>query len=347
MEERDAPARALDGAGPDLATPLPAQHAHRPVHAGTVKPEVTTPSTRSDRPSVEVAEVTGMDIADTWSPAEAVGPDGQATAPIAEDAIGKWSAAEAEAVGADLREGREAATAITEDTWSAAEASEAKFEVAPISDTDVDSEIAALGGLPDVALSAAGGSQPADAPEPGGGRSVDDTLSAVGSGAPAQPAEAHRDGEKPRPYKLRRAAACAVLFVAVITTLLAFLLVIAAGTEDRAIEGHTGRADAEVLSVTTHRTLVRFQTPDGAEHVPNVGVLYPEALEEGQVVRVEYDMRNPDLVRVAGRGSTLTFLPAFTTLLAVWAVAVGLVWWLRKPGPLHLRSIRARRKLAV
>lgn len=316
MEERDAPVRALDGAGPDLATPLPVQHAHRPVHAGTVKSQVAASS----------AEVVQVEDSDTWT------------------------VADAEAVESGLREAGQVTTGVTEDVtvaWSAAEASEAKFEVAPISETDVDSEIAALRGLPEVALSTAGDGRPAETPEPEDGRSADDTSSAVVGGASSHPAEAHRDGEKPRPYKLRRAAACAILFVAVITTLLAFLLVIAAATEDRAIEGHTGRADAEVLSVTTHRTLVRFQTPDGAEHVPNVGVLYPEALKEGQVVRVEYDMREPDLVRVAGRGATLTFLPAFTTLLAVWAVAVGLVWWLRKPGPLHLRSIRARRKLAV
>ncbi|CRK60150.1 possible membrane protein [Alloactinosynnema sp. L-07] len=143
--------------------------------------------------------------------------------------------------------------------------------------------------------------------------------------------------------RARRIAAIVLLGVAVTVTLLGVLLMIAAGTEDAAIEGHTGRADADVVSVTAGRTLVRFHTPDGGEHLPSVGVLYPDQLEEGQVVRVEYDTRNPDLVRVAGRGATLTILPVVTTLLAVWAVVSALVWWLRKPGPLHLRKLRPRR----
>lgn len=260
MEERDGPVRAWDGAGPDLATPLPAQHPHRPVRVDPVNPQLAATDVR-------VEPVSRADSATT-----------DAEEMVRTEGVDAWSAAEAEAVGS-------ASTGVAEES------------VPPATDS--------------------------------------------------RPAEAHRDGDKPQPYKLRRAAACAALFVAVVTTLLCFLLVIAAGTEDSAIESHTGRADAEVVDVTTHRTLVRFQTPDGAEHVPNVGVLYPEALEEGQIVRVEYDLREPDLVRVAGRGATLTFLPAFTTLLAVWAVTVGLVWWLRKPGPLHLRSLRARRKLAV
>ncbi len=259
MEERGAPVRALDGTGPDLATPLPAQTPHRPTRVDPVNPQVAAPA--DPLVTADAGELAHVDLADAWSAAEA----------------------------------REVTFEITDRTESADDAG----------------------------------------PEPHRDH------------AEVQSADAHRGGPKPQPYKLRRAAACAILFIAVITTLLAVLLVIAAGTEDSAIENHTGRADAEVLDVTAHRTLVRFQTPDGAEHVPNVGVLYPEALKVGQVVRVEYDLREPDLVRVAGRGSTLTFLPAFTTLFAVWAVTVGLVWWLRKPGPLHLRSLRARRKLAV
>jgi len=143
--------------------------------------------------------------------------------------------------------------------------------------------------------------------------------------------------------RTRRIAAIVLLGLAVLVTVFGVLLMIAAGTEDAAIEGNTGRAEADVVSVTSTRTLVRFQTPDGAEHLPSVGVLYPDQLEEGQVVRVEYDTRNPDLVRVAGRGATLTILPVVTTLLAVWSVVAALIWWLRKRGPLHLRKLRPRR----
>ncbi|SDD44099.1 DUF3592 domain-containing protein [Actinokineospora iranica] len=150
----------------------------------------------------------------------------------------------------------------------------------------------------------------------------------------------HRLG---RSERARSVTALVAIAVAAVLTALGVLLVVAAFTEDTAIEQHTGRADADVVSVAFNRTLVRFQTPDGAEHVPSVGVLYPEALAEGQVVRVEYDQRDPDLVRVAGRGAALTILPVSTTLLAVWAVVVGLVYALRRRGPLHLRRWRPRR----
>lgn len=141
-------------------------------------------------------------------------------------------------------------------------------------------------------------------------------------------------------YRARRAVARGLVAVGVLLTALGVLLVVAAVVEDAAIEGATGRADAEVVSVSFSRTLVRFQTPDGAEHVPTVGVLYPEALEEGQVVRVEYDARNPDLVRVAGRGASLMVLPVVSSLVVVWLVAGGGLWWLRRRGPLHLRPPR-------
>ena len=62
------------------------------------------------------------------------------------------------------------------------------------------------------------------------------------------------------------------------------LLVVGAWTEDAKIDGHTGHAEAKVVSVSFQRTLVRYQTPDGAEHIPSVGVLYPEGLSEGDTV---------------------------------------------------------------
>ncbi|GGS22429.1 MULTISPECIES: DUF3592 domain-containing protein [Actinokineospora] len=137
--------------------------------------------------------------------------------------------------------------------------------------------------------------------------------------------------------RVRRAVARVVVGVGGLLSVFGLLLIVAAFVEDAAIENHVGRAEAEVVSVAFHRTLVRFTTPDGAEQVPSVGVLYPEHLEEGQVVRVEYDARNPDLVRVAGRGAALTILPVTSLLAAVWAVAGVVLWWLRKQGPLHLR----------
>ncbi|WP_018686396.1 DUF3592 domain-containing protein [Actinokineospora enzanensis] len=150
-----------------------------------------------------------------------------------------------------------------------------------------------------------------------------------------------------RPERNRAIAALVAMVVAGLVTLLGVLLVVAAFVEDGAIEGHTGNANADVVSVSFARTLVRFQTPDGAEHVPTVGVLYPEALEEGQVVRVEYDLRNPDLVRVAGRGAALTILPVSTAVLAVWVVSGGVLYWLRRRGPLQVRRLRPRRRIRI
>jgi Protein of unknown function (DUF3592) len=136
--------------------------------------------------------------------------------------------------------------------------------------------------------------------------------------------------DRARRVRARRIATWALLSVAGLITALGLLLIVAAWTEDAKIDRHTGTTSAKVVSVTFQRTLVRFQTPDGAEHIPSVGVLYPEQLEEGQVVSVEYDQTNPELVRVAGRGVGITLLPVGSTVLITWAVAIPLVWWLRR-----------------
>ena len=136
-----------------------------------------------------------------------------------------------------------------------------------------------------------------------------------------------------RGARVRRIATWALLSAGGIITGLGLLLIVAAWTEDGKIDRHTGYSAAKVVSVTFQRTLVRFQTPDGAEHIPSVGVLYPEALKEGQVVTVEYDQTNPDLVRVAGRGAYVTLLPVGSTVLITWVAVVPVVWWLRRRAP--------------
>lgn len=133
-----------------------------------------------------------------------------------------------------------------------------------------------------------------------------------------------------RPSRWRRIVTWGLLSVGGLVTLLGLVLVVAAITEDAKINSHTGRAVAEVVQVGFQRTLVKFQTPDGAEHIPSVGVLYPEALEEGQFVQVEYDQTNPELVRVAGRGASLTILPVGSTVLITWLVVIPGVWWVRR-----------------
>jgi hypothetical protein len=130
--------------------------------------------------------------------------------------------------------------------------------------------------------------------------------------------------------RARQIATWALLAVGGLITGLGLLLIVAAWTEDAKIDRHTGHATAKVVSVSFHRTLVSYHTPDGAERIPSVGVLYPEALEEGQSVSVEYDETDPDLVRVAGRGAYVTLLPVGTTILITWMVVVPVLWWVRR-----------------
>jgi uncharacterized iron-regulated membrane protein len=47
-------------------------------------------------------------------------------------------------------------------------------------------------------------------------------------------------------------------------------------------------------------------------------------------VRIEYDVSDPELARVAGRSATLTLLPLGTTILCTWLIAGPLLWWIRR-----------------
>lgn len=110
------------------------------------------------------------------------------------------------------------------------------------------------------------------------------------------------------------------------------LLVSGARVSDARIEGDLGETTAEVLSVTFPRTLIRYNTPEGAVHSPQTGVLYPAGLEEEDLVRVEYDREEPDLVRVAGRGFELTLLPTAMVLVSTWAVLLTVIWLICRRG---------------
>jgi hypothetical protein len=135
------------------------------------------------------------------------------------------------------------------------------------------------------------------------------------------------DAHKPL---VRRWVTRGLLVLGGVVTFLGVVLMVAAWTEDISIDGDMGTANAEVVSDSYSRTLVRFFTPDGAEHIPQTGVLYPAGLKVGDVVQVEYKQDNPELVRVAGRGAVVTLLPVGLTLLVVWAVIGPAVWWLRR-----------------
>ncbi|WP_199431142.1 DUF3592 domain-containing protein [Qaidamihabitans albus] len=126
-----------------------------------------------------------------------------------------------------------------------------------------------------------------------------------------------------------RIGARALFGVAAVITLLCVLLVFAAIRNDDAISDNHGTATAQVEQVLFDRTIIRFETPDGVAHSPANGVLYPDGLVEGQLVRIEYDTTDPELARVAGRSWLLTLLPVGTTILFTWLVAGPLLWWIR------------------
>ncbi|GAA4620882.1 DUF3592 domain-containing protein [Saccharopolyspora hordei] len=142
--------------------------------------------------------------------------------------------------------------------------------------------------------------------------------------------EGDRSVARPSRRKAWARAARGVLVVGVLMTAMGLSIIIACFINDRTIEEARGEAVAEVVDTSLTRTVVRFNTDEGRVYIPPNGVLYPEDLQTGQTVRVEYDSRNPDLVRVAGRGATLSFLPVGSLLAVVWAVLLPLYWLFRR-----------------
>lgn len=127
--------------------------------------------------------------------------------------------------------------------------------------------------------------------------------------------------------RIRRAVARGVLVLAVLLSVLCASLIGACAITDRTISESRGIGGAEVLESSLTRTVVRFHTPDGGMYIPPNGVLYPTGLQKGQYVKIEYDTRNPDLVRIAGRGALLSLLPVLSVLAGTWVV-LGPTWWL-------------------
>lgn len=119
--------------------------------------------------------------------------------------------------------------------------------------------------------------------------------------------------------------------IAVLATVLGLLALAGAAVDDRAIAANPGYAQAEVLDGSTFaRTVVRFTVASGETVVPEFGVFYPSGLQVGQSVAVEYDLGNPELVRVAGSSAFGEALPLALALAAVWAVLGPIALWLRR-----------------
>jgi len=121
-----------------------------------------------------------------------------------------------------------------------------------------------------------------------------------------------------------------VLIVAGLVTLQSLLLVAGAVRNDFAIKHNMGVAEAEVLDAGPRRSTIEFVTPDRVTYRPELGVLYPSELATGMRIYVEYDKRNPNLVRVQHRNAKLAIIPAGSIAVLGWLIAAaaltGLAW---------------------
>ena len=134
-----------------------------------------------------------------------------------------------------------------------------------------------------------------------------------------------RSGEFPntRGHRAIRWARIGVLIVASLITLQSLLLVAGAVRNDFAIKHNMGVAEAEVLSAGPRRSTIEFVTPDRVTYRPELGVLYPSELATGMRIYVEYDKRNPNLVRVQHRNAKLAIIPAGSIAVVGWLIAAG------------------------
>ena len=134
-----------------------------------------------------------------------------------------------------------------------------------------------------------------------------------------------RNGDLPdtRGHRVVRWARIGVLILAGLVTLQSVLLVAGAWRNDLAIQRNMGVAEAEVLSAGPRRSTIEFVTPDRVTYRPELGVLYPSELATGMRIYVEYDKRNPNLVRVQHRNAKLAIIPAGSIAVVGWLVAAA------------------------
>jgi hypothetical protein len=130
---------------------------------------------------------------------------------------------------------------------------------------------------------------------------------------------------------LSRRLAEIVLGLAVLITVLSVFAIAGAAVDDRAIAANPATAQADVLEGSSFtRTLVRFTVANGEVWVPERGVFYPRGLQVGSTIAVEYDVTDPDLVRVAGRSALGSMGPLLLSTLVGWLVLGPLALWIRR-----------------
>lgn len=133
----------------------------------------------------------------------------------------------------------------------------------------------------------------------------------------------HLSGEpnETRRQRILRRVRIGIVCAACLVTLQSMLLVLGAWRNDRQIERHMGVAEANVLDAGPRRSTIEFVTPDRVTYRPELGVLYPSELEDGMRIYVEYDVNNPDLVRVQDRDASLAIIPAGSIAVVGWLIA--------------------------
>lgn len=120
-----------------------------------------------------------------------------------------------------------------------------------------------------------------------------------------------------------RWARITVLIVILLVTLQSVLLVAGAWRNDLAIKRNMGVAQAEVLSAGPRRSTIEFVTPDRVTYRPELGVLYPSELATGMRIYVEYNKKDPNLVRVQHRNAGLAIIPAGSIAVVAWLIGAG------------------------
>ncbi len=136
---------------------------------------------------------------------------------------------------------------------------------------------------------------------------------------------------RPAGKVLRRRLAEIVFGLAVLITVLVGFAIAGAAVDDRRIAANPATAEAEVLEGSGFmRTLVRFTVANGEVWVPERGVFYPRGLQVGEKVAVEYDVTDPELVRVAGQSAQVSMAPLLLAALGGWVVLGPLGLWIRR-----------------
>lgn len=136
-----------------------------------------------------------------------------------------------------------------------------------------------------------------------------------------------------------RWARITVLIVTFLVTLQSVLLVAGAWRNDLAIQRNMGVAQAEVLSAGPRRSTIEFVTPERITYRPELGVLYPSELATGMRIYVEYNKRDPNLVRVQHRNAGLAIIPAGSIAVVGWlAAAIALTLLAVLDKRLHKRT---------